>query len=247
MMPPIIPTTAMIMAAGLGKRMRPLTHDRPKPMIEVAGRTLIDRVLDRLAEVGVVRAVVNLHYMADILEAHLESRSAMPEVLFSDERSELLETGGGVKRALPLLGEEAFLVLNSDMIWTDGTENGAGNTENTLTRMAGAWRPEDMDALLLMVPTENAAHYAGRGDFEMDGHSRLTRRAKNRDAPCLYGGIQILHPRIFDGISETAFSTNLAWDRALANGRLFGIAHAGHWIHVGTPQAVKEAEDLLAT
>lgn len=241
------PKRAMILAAGLGKRMRPLTDDRPKPMIEVAGHTLIDRALDRLAQAGVKRAVVNLHYLADRLEAHLKSRrEARPEapgILFSDERSELLDTGGGVKKALALLGEEAFFVLNSDMMWTDGGQD-------TLARMAAAWRADTMDALMLMVPRDMATGYRGNGDFEMDDDGRLKRRGENSAAPYLYGGMQILHPRIFAGLPgsvvATAFSLNRAWDRALAAGRLFGIAHQGHWMHVGTPEAVQEAEDLLA-
>lgn len=234
----MIPKTAMILAAGLGKRMRHLTQDRSKPMIEVAGRTLIDRVLDRLAEAGVERAVVNLHHMADMMEAHLKSRPGAPEILFSDERGGLLDTGGGVKKALALLGEEPFFVLNSDMIWTDGLEN-------TLARIAGAWRADDMDALLLMVPTGEAAGYAGAGDFEMDGDGRLQRRGEKSSAPFMFGSIHILHPRLLAGLTDAAFSLNQAWDQALAGGRLFGIAHPGQWVHVGTPEAVKEAEDLL--
>lgn len=235
-----IPPTAMIMAAGLGKRMRPLSDARPKPMIEVGGKTLIDRTLDRLAAAGVTRVVVNLHYMADVLEAHLAGRENSPEILFSDERGALLETGGGIKKALALLGDEAFFVLNSDMIWTDGDGN-------TLTRLAAAWRDDAMDALLLMVPTARADFYTGNGDFEMDSDDRLIRRGDNASAAYLFGGVQILHPRIFDGITETAFSTNLAWDRALAAAKLFGATHDGRWIHVGTPEAVKQAEELLAT
>lgn len=233
------PRSAMILAAGLGKRMRPLTDDRPKPMIEVAGRCLIDHTLDRLAEAGIGRAVVNLHYMADILEAHLKARSGEPGIHFSDERGALLDTGGGVKKALGLLGEEAFFVLNSDMMWLDGGEN-------TLARMAHAWREDHMDALMLMVPVDIATGYRGRGDFHMDMEKRLARRGEADTAPYLYGGMHILHPRILDRISEPAFSLNRAWDRALEAGRLFGITHSGHWMHVGTPEGVNEAEDLLA-
>ncbi len=237
----------MILAAGLVKRMLPLTIERPKPMIEVAGRTLIDRALDRLAEAGVKRAVVNLHYLADRLEAHLRARLAArpeaPDILFSDERGELLDTGGGVKKALAMLGGEAFLVLNSDMMWTDGGQN-------TLARMAAAWREDAMDALMLMVPRGQATGYRGSGDFEMDGAGRLMRRSENSAAPYLYGGMQILHPRIFaalpGSVVATAFSLNRAWDQALAAGRLFGIAHQGQWMHVGTTEEVQEAEDLLA-
>ena len=233
------PRSAMILAAGLGKRMRPLTDDRPKPMIEIAGRCLIDHALDRLAEAGINRAVVNLHYMADLLEAHLKARSGEPGIQFSDERGALLDTGGGVKKALGLLGEKAFFVLNCDMMWLDGGEN-------TLARMAQAWREDSMDALMLMVPVDMATGYAGSGDFHMDVEKRLTRRSENESAPYLYGGMHILHPRIFAGFTEPAFSLNRAWDRALETGRLFGIAHSGHWMHVGTPAAAKEAEDLLA-
>jgi MurNAc alpha-1-phosphate uridylyltransferase len=233
------PKSAMILAAGLGKRMRHLTNDRPKPMIEVAGRTLIDRTLDRLAEAGVERAVINLHYLADTLEAHLKARAGQPEILLSDERGELLDTGGGVKKALALLGEDAFFVLNSDMMWTEGGQG-------TLARMTDAWRPEAMDALMLMVPVARAAGYRGRGDFAVDDDGRLTRRGENSTAPYMYGSVQILHPRIFAGITESVFSLNRAWDQAQLAGRLFGIAHRGQWMHVDTPEAVKETEDLLA-
>lgn len=231
--------SAMILAAGMGKRMRPLTDERPKPMIEVAGRCLIDHALDRLAEAGVGRAVVNLHYMADMLEAHLGARSGAPDIFFSDERGALLDTGGGVRQALPLLGDEAFFVLNSDMIWLDGEQN-------TLARLSGAWQPDRMDALMLMVPRESATGYDGQGDFHMGDDARLTRRGESESADYIYGGMHILHPRLLDGIDDAAFSLNRAWDRALAGGRLCGLAHTGEWMHVGAPEGVAEAEALLA-
>ncbi len=229
----------MILAAGMGKRMRPLTDERPKPMIEVAGKCLIDHALDRLAEAGIGRAVVNLHYMADILEAHLKARAGAPEILFSDERGALLDTGGGVKQALPLLGEGAIFVLNSDMIWLDGKQN-------TLTRMTAAWRADAMDALMLMVPRESATGYDGQGDFHMDSDQRLTRRGARDSADYIYGGMHILHPRLLEGFDDAAFSLNRAWDRALESGRLFGMSHTGAWIHVVTPAGVSDAESLMA-
>ncbi len=236
--PPMLPRRAMVLAAGLGKRMRPLTNDRPKPMVMVGGRTLVDRTLDNLARSGVETAVVNLHYFADKLEAHLKARTGPPALVLSDERDALLETGGGVKRALPLLGEDPFIVCNSDVLWLDGPER-------ALHRMARAWDDSAMDALLLTARTATAFGYEGAGDVTMDPLGRLTRRAEGRVAPLLYGGVMIVHPRLFAHAPEGAFSFNVLFDHALAEERLFGLVHDGEWCHVGTPEGVREVEAYL--
>jgi MurNAc alpha-1-phosphate uridylyltransferase len=232
----MIPTHAMVLAAGLGKRMRPLTNTLPKPMIEVGGRRLIDRILDQLSAAGVQTAVVNLHHLGDLLRDHLGGRR-MPRIMLSDERDRLLETGGGVTKALPLLGSKPFFVLNGDVLWHDGTTP-------TLVDLAHFWRDATMDALLLMHPTATALGYDGLGDFHMDGHGRLERRSHGV-APLLFAGIQILHPRLFDGCMPEPFSLNLLYDRAAAQGRLFGVRHLGRWMHVGTPGDLAAAERAL--
>ncbi|MEL6299613.1 MAG: nucleotidyltransferase family protein [Pseudomonadota bacterium] len=230
-------THAMVLAAGLGTRMRHLSADRPKPLVEVAGRTLLDRVLDRVAEAGIPTAVVNIHYMADAIEAALSDRTR-PRIVFSDERDVLLETGGGIRRALPLLGPGPFLVQNSDCLWSE-----RGN--NNLKRLIGAWGGNRMDALLLVTPTETCLGYDGRGDFVMDAAGRLSRRAAAATAPLVFTGASIAHPRLFDETPDGAFSLNVVWDRAIAAGRVFGVVMEGVWMHVGTPEAVAEAEDRL--
>jgi len=227
----------MVLAAGLGLGMRPLTESRPKPLIEVAGKTLLDRTLDRLAEAGVERAVVNLHYLGDMIRRHLAPRRA-PEVVFSDESEALLETGGGIARALELLGPEPFLALNGDVVWLDGVRN-------TLELLGGRWDDQTTDALLLAQPTVGAVGYEGRGDYFMAPDGRLRRRRDVEMAPFLFAGIQILHPRLFDGAPAGGFSLNLLYDRAEDAGRLFGQRHEGLWAHVGSPQALAEAEALL--
>lgn len=230
-------TRAMVLAAGRGERMRPLTDERPKPMIAVKGAPMIDQVLDRLAEAGVERAVVNLHYRGDQLRRHLAGRTR-PALAFSEEES-LLDTGGGVARALRQLGDEAFFVANGDVVWLDGPRP-------ALTRLAEAWDPEAMDALLLLQPGSGAFGYDGLGDFRMEPDGRLVRRVERKLAPFVYAGLQVLHPRLFEGAPEGAFSLNLLWDRALAAGRLFGLRHEGAWYHVGTPQALQAVERELA-
>ncbi|MEX0760664.1 MAG: nucleotidyltransferase family protein [Tistlia sp.] len=227
----------MVLAAGLGQRMRPLTDERPKPMIAVNGAPMIDQLLDRLAEAGVEEAVVNLHHHAGQLRRHLEGRTR-PRILFSEEET-LLDTGGGVARALPQLGEAPFFVANGDVVWLDGPDP-------ALRRLAEAWDPETMDALLLLQPGSGAFGYEGPGDFRMDPAGRLTRRAERKLAPFVYAGLHILAPRLFEDAPEGAFSLNLLWDKAAAAGRLFGLRHEGAWYHVGTPQALAAVERELA-
>lgn len=233
-------TSAMIMGAGLGTRMRPLTDDRPKPLITVGGKTLIDHSIDRLAAAGVGLVVVNLHYKAEMLRAHLARRHDV-EIVFSDETSQLLDTGGGVIKALPLLGDAPFFVLNSDSIWI---ENGAP----VLSAMQAAWDQTRMDGLLLLAEMATALGFEGSGDFALarDGHLLRARNAGDEASVYAYPGVQIAHPRLFTDAPGGAFSTNIMWDRAIAAGRLFGTVMDGTWIHVGTPQARDEAEATLA-
>ncbi len=233
-----VPDTAMVMAAGLGKRMRPLTATRPKPLIEVAGRTLLDHVLDRLRATGIRKVVVNVHYLADALEAHLASRADDLDVRISDERSQLLETGGGLVKALPLIACDPFLAVNSDNLWIDGPTD-------TLKLLASQWDDKKMDALLLLVPHARAQNHRGLGDFHMDKAGRLKRRGRSRVAPFVYTGVQMLAKRLFKGAPEGPFSTNLLWDRAIEEGRCFGAVHHGLWFDVGNPQAIGPTEQLL--
>lgn len=228
---------AMVLAAGLGQRMRPLTNDRPKPMIAVNGAPMIDQLLDRLAVAGVEEAVVNLHYRGERLRAHLEGRER-PAIRFSEEDS-LLDTGGGIAKALPLLGDGPFLVANGDVVWLEGPRP-------ALTRLAEAWDPAAMDALLLLQPGSGAFGYDGLGDFRMESDGRLVRRSERKLAPFVYAGLHVLHPRLFDEAPQGRFSLNLLWDRAAAAGRLFGLRHEGAWYHIGTPQALKAVERELA-
>ncbi len=228
----------MVLAAGYGKRMRPLTETIPKPMVRLAGRPLIDHVLDRLAEAGVRQAVVNVHYLADVLEAHLAERAGPPKIAISDERDALLDTGGGVQKALDRLGPEGFFIQNSDSVWI---EEGEGN----LARLAGMWEPARMDALLLLAETDGSLGYGGRGDFSLDADGRLTRRAPDETAPYVFAGVSIAHPRLFADSPEGAFSLNPLWDRAIARGRLFGATLEGEWMHIGTPEALEAAEQRL--
>jgi MurNAc alpha-1-phosphate uridylyltransferase len=232
-----VPSTAMILAAGLGLRMRPLTLDLPKAMVEVKGRRLIDRALDRLLSAGIKKVVVNLHHKGNTLKRHLAERNDV-EILFSDESEQLLETGGGVAKALPLLGPDPFFVVNSDVIWLDARRD-------SLHELAEAWDDKAMDALLLMHPTVTAVGYDGVGDFEMAPDGRLTRREERHVAPFLFTGIQLLHPRLFDGAPEGPFSLNRLYDQAAESGRLYGYRHEGIWMDVGTPAGLKAAEAAL--
>lgn len=235
-----VPGTAMVMAAGLGKRMRPLTATRPKPLIEVAGQTLLDHSLEHLKAAGVKRAVVNVHYLADALEAHLKSRVQGIEIAVSDERKQLLETGGGLVKALPLIDADPFLVINSDNLWIDGPVD-------SLRLLASNWDETRMDALLLLVPLARATGHGGQGDFHMNAAGTLRRRKKGVVAPFVYTGIQMVSKRLFEGeVPEGPFSTNILWDRAIEAGRCFGAVHQGLWFDVGTPQNVKKTEALLS-
>jgi MurNAc alpha-1-phosphate uridylyltransferase len=225
--------TAMVLAAGLGKRMRPLTDTLPKPLVEVAGRSLIDRVFDRLIAAGVTRIVVNLHHHRAILEAHVAKRRDAEFVLSPE--AELLETGGGVLHALPLLGDAPFFCANADVLWFDGATP-------ALARMADAWAAQRPQALLLMNSAAAARGYEGRGDYFMDGFGRARRRQGNQIAPFVYAGVQILTASCFAGQEPGRFSLNRVYDAAEAADGLVGIAHDGLWFHVGTPESVAETE-----
>lgn len=231
------PTTAMVLAAGLGTRMRPLTDDRPKALVEVAGRALIDHVLDRLADAGVSRAVVNVHWFADRLEAHLAKRTR-PQVVISDERAELLETGGGLKKARPLLGDDPVWVANIDSVWTD-----RGDALGDLARM---WDPERMDAILLLARREGSIGFEGAGDVFLADDGRLTFRGEAPSAPYAYMGVHITRPQVVDDGPDGPFSLSPVWRRLADEGRLYGCVLDGDWMHVGDPQARDEAEVRLA-
>ncbi|MDY0882363.1 nucleotidyltransferase family protein [Dongia soli] len=231
-----VPKTAMVLAAGFGKRLRPLTETTPKPMVRVLGRPMIDVVLDRLEAVGVERAVVNLHHLGHVIRDHLKTRKSL-EIIFSEEE-EILETGGGIVKALPLLGDEPFFTVNAKIIWLNGKTD-------ALLRMAQQWDPAKMDALLLLQPTVTAVGYGGQGDFLMDQTGRIRRRPGWQVAPFLYAGIQICHPRLFRDPPAGAFSTNVVWDRAIEEERLYGLRHDGEWYHVSTPAQLEEVERHL--
>jgi len=229
--------TAMLMAAGLGKRMRPLTASTPKPLVRVAGKPLIDHTLDRLAEAGVARAVVNVHYLADALEAHVAER-ASPKVEISDERDMLLETGGGMIKAQAKLADP-FFCLNSDNIWLDGPKN-------AFAELSARWDPEIMDALLLVVPHSRAMNFNGQGDFHLDSVGRITRRRPGRIAPFIYTGIQIVSHRLLRDAPDGKFGTMQLWERAIGEGRLYGLPFTGLWFEVGTPAAIRTTEEALS-
>jgi N-acetyl-alpha-D-muramate 1-phosphate uridylyltransferase len=233
-----IPDHAMVLAAGLGTRMRPLTDTKPKPLVPVAGKPLLDHVLDKLAQAGVAIAVVNVHYLADQVEAHLAARRA-PKIVISDERQKLLDTGGGVVRALPQLGHAPFFHVNSDTLWIDGV------TPN-LVRLAQAFDPARMDALLLLASTAASIGYHGKGDFAMEADGSLRRRTENEVLPFVYAGVALLSPALFADTPSGAFSLNVLFDRAAATGRLAGLRLEGLWMHVGTPEAIAEAEAAIA-
>ena len=232
----LVSDTAMVMAAGLGKRMRPLTATQPKPMVRVAGKPLIDHALDRLGDAGVGRAVVNVHYLADSLEAHLRDR-ASPAITISDERDALLETGGGMIHAQAHL-PDPFFCLNADNIWLDGPRSAFHD-------LSQRWDPAAMDALLLVVPHARAVNFNGSGDFHMDGLGRLSRRKPGRIAPFIYTGIQLVSHRLLRDAPEGKFSTNVLWNRAIEEGRLYGASFTGLWFEVGTPDAIRPTEDAL--
>ena len=229
--------TAMVLAAGLGKRMRPLTASRPKPLVPVAGKPLIDWSLDRLVEAGIGKAGVNVHYLADALEAHL-GHYARLDIAVSDERALLLETGGGLVKAQGLL-PDPFFCLNSDNIWLDGPRN-------AFAELSAAWDPERMDARLLLVRHPDAFNYEGTGAFHLDALGRISRRRSGRIAPYIFTGIQLVSHRLLRDAPAGPFSTNVLWSRAIDEQRLYGWVHTGKWFEVGTPQAIAPTEALLA-
>ena len=229
--------TAMILAAGLGKRMRPLTATQPKPLVRVAGKPLIDHVLDQLDSAGVAKAVVNVHYLADSLEGHLDVRKRGPAVAISDERELLLETGGGMVKALSQL-PDPFFATNSDNVWLDGPRN-------AFAELSAGWDPARMDALLLLVPLARANCHSGIGDFHMDPGGRIVRRRASKVAPFVYTGLQIVSKRLFTDLPEGPFSFNLLWNRAITADRAFGLVHQGLWFDVGTPPAIAKTEAIL--
>lgn len=231
------PTKAMILAAGEGRRLRPLTEAVPKPLLEIGGKPMIDHAFDRLEEFGIEEVVVNTWYLAEMLEAHLAKRTR-PRVRIMRE-SALLGTGGGVRRALPLLGPDPFLVVNADAIWLDGPTP-------MLRRLCGNWDGERMDALLLLVSTTKAIGMDGLGDFYLDTLGRVTRRVQRQVAPYFYGGVQLMHPRLFEGTPDGPSSMNLVWDRALKAERLWGVVHDGVWTHVGTLEGLAEVRQNMA-
>jgi N-acetyl-alpha-D-muramate 1-phosphate uridylyltransferase len=233
---PAAPRIAMVLAAGLGKRMRPLTETLPKPLLPVLGRTLLDRVLDRFEEAGIERVVINLHYFRDVMEKHLAARQRPPIELSPEP--DLLETGGGVKNALPRLGAAPFYAANADILWLDGMSP-------ALARLARAWNDDTMDALLLLQPAVSAIGYDGGGDYFADPLGRLRYRKAHELAPFIYAGVHILHPRLFSGAPEGPFSLKRLWDQAEAKGRLWGVRHDGLWFHVGTPEGLAETEAIL--
>jgi MurNAc alpha-1-phosphate uridylyltransferase len=232
---PVAPR-AMILAAGLGERMRPLTENLPKPLIEVRGRSLIETILDRLEMAGVPEVVINLYYLGELIEARLAARAG-PRITFSREATRL-ETGGGVRKALPLLGAEPFFAINGDVCWLDGCTA-------ALRRLAEAWNEAEMDALLLLHPTVYAVGYDGPGDFVLDPEGRLRRRREQEVAPFVFSGIQMLHPRLFEATPEGPFSLNLVYDKAAEAERLWGLRHDGDWFHIGTPENLRDVEDAL--
>jgi MurNAc alpha-1-phosphate uridylyltransferase len=234
----IKPKHAMVLAAGLGKRMRPLTDTLPKPLVKVAGKALIDHGLDKLAAAGVKTAVVNVHYLADQIERHL-ARRKKPKIVISDERGLLLDTGGGVTKALPLLGGAPFFHVNSDTLWLDGAEP-------NLARLAQAFDATKMDALLLLAPAKGSIGYAGSGDFSLHADGHLVARVEGTQAPLVYAGVAILAPALFERAPEGAFSLTTLFERAAAKGRLHGLRLDGLWMHVGTPDAIAKAEAAIA-
>jgi MurNAc alpha-1-phosphate uridylyltransferase len=231
-------TRAFVLAAGLGTRMRPVTDTLPKPLVAVAGKPLLDHALDRAAEAGLTDAVVNIHWLAEQIETHLARRTGPPRLTVSDEREALLETGGGIRKALPLMGAAPFVVLNSDSFWLEGPVP-------NLSRLIAAWDGARMDALLLVAPTTTSLGYEGAGDFLMAADGRLERRGERKVAPFIYAGVAILKPALFADTPEGAFSLNRLFDKAIASERLFGMRLDGQWLHVGTPEAIRAAEERV--
>jgi MurNAc alpha-1-phosphate uridylyltransferase len=234
---PVHPAKAMILAAGLGVRMRPLTDHMPKPLVRVAGRTLLDHVLDKLAAAGVGEAIVNVHYLPDQIIDHVAARGR-PRVIISDERDQALGTGGGVVKALPLLGSDPFFLVNADTLWIDGVQP-------NLARLAEAFDPARMDVLLLMAPTISSIGYGGRGDYAMLPDGALRKRREHQVVPFVYAGAAIMSPSLFAAAPAGDFSLTRMFDRANEQERLFGLRLDGVWMHVGTPDAVQAAEEAF--
>jgi len=232
------PDIAMVFAAGLGTRMRPVTDAIPKPLIPVCGKALIDHSLDMLAGAGIPSAIVNVHYLADQIETHLARRKA-PSIILSDERDRLLGQGGGIKKVLPIIGGRDFIVCNTDAFWVEGPGSNLG-------RLARAWEPERMDALLLVAPTTSSVGVDWRGDFDMDPWGKLARRPEGAVAPFVYSGVGILKASLFANCSEDVFGLAPAFFRLADQGRLYGARLDGLWLHVGTPEAIVEAERAVA-
>ncbi|MFT3996817.1 MAG: nucleotidyltransferase family protein [Asticcacaulis sp.] len=230
--------TAMVLAAGLGTRMRPLTDDRPKALVEVGGRTLIDHMIDRLKSAGVERFVVNVHYFADRLEAHLKTRSDV-DIVISDERGKLLETGGGLKKARPLLGDDPVFVANIDSVWIEDRDGEA------MARLKRQWRPDEMEAALMLAPMKRSMGFDGAGDFFHNSDGRLVFRGEKTSAPWNYMGVHITKPQIVDEVAQDAFSLTPIWRSLADEGRLFGSVMEGDWMHVGDPAARDAAEARL--
>jgi MurNAc alpha-1-phosphate uridylyltransferase len=238
-MPGCKPTVAMVLSAGLGTRMAPINGGvLPKPLVQLGGKALIDHVLDRHLEAGITRAVVNVHHKADLIEAHLKGRRS-PRIEISDERERLLDTGGGVKRALPRLGAGPFLIHNSDSVWIEGVGS-------NLARLFAAWDGERMDCLMLLACTSQSLGYHGRGDFAFEADGRIRRRVEQEIVPFAFAGVSLAHARLLEDSPDGAFSLNVVWSRAIAQGRAFGLRMEGTWMHVGTPDALAQAEQRLA-
>lgn len=231
-------TTAMVLAAGLGQRMRPITDTIPKPLVRVGGRAMLDHALDRLAVAGIEKVVVNIHHLAEQIEEHLAGRER-PRIVISDERAELLETGGGIVKALPLLGSGAFLVLNSESLWIEGPQS-------NIARLIACWNPGAMDILLLLASAATSLGYDGRGDFAMDAAGLLRRRREREVVPFVYAGVAVMKPELFANAPPGAFSLNRLFDRAIEAGRLHGLRLDGEWLHVGTPESIKAADARIA-
>ncbi len=236
--PHFVPKKAMVLAAGLGTRMRPITDKIPKPLVKVHGKTLLDHGLDALVRANVKEAVINVHYHADQIEDHVSSRSDL-KITISDERDELLDSGGGIANALPHLGDEPFFLINADSFWIEGYQQ-------NLLRMAETWNQKEMDIMLLLASMANAVGFGSKGDFSMETDGRLLRRGEKKIAPFAYSGAAIINPAIFKNAPKGAFSLNKQFDQALEQERLFGLRLEGLWLHVGTPEAIHEAEDAIA-
>jgi MurNAc alpha-1-phosphate uridylyltransferase len=234
---PAAPRRAMVLAAGIGIRMRPLTDRMPKPLVRVGGRALLDHVLDRVADAGVESAVVNVHHFADQIERHLNGRQR-PHVIISDERERLLDTGGGIVKSLAMLGGDPFFVVNADTLWIEGVRP-------NLERLAAAFDPTTMDGLLLLAPSATSIGYDGRGDYALAADGRLRRRGEREIVPFVYAGAGILAPSLFENAPAAPFSLTRLFDRAEAQGRLHGLRLEGLWMHVGTPAAIAEAEAAI--